>query len=178
MAFPATDLSQIIAGEYVDQNDWNALVDALNFMADPPACNVYHNAAQSIPHGAETSVSFNTESHDTDTMHDTVTNNTRVTFNTAGIYQINTSLELETGSYTAAYMYVRLNGATLLRIDESSTWAAGSNLPLQINFPLKFAVNDYVELRLYHTNAAVAARNTISVGERAPHLSATWIGRG
>jgi len=49
---------------------------------------VYDGSTQSIGNNSRTSVNFDTESYDTDTMHDTSTNNERLIAKTAGKYII------------------------------------------------------------------------------------------
>ena len=43
------------------------------------SCKVGHNSNQIIANGVNTTLNFDIEDYDTDTMHDTVTNNERIT---------------------------------------------------------------------------------------------------
>jgi hypothetical protein len=60
---------------------------------NPPAVRVVHGGTQSIANNTQTSLAFNQERFDNDTMHDLVTNNSRLTCNTPGIYLISGNVE-------------------------------------------------------------------------------------
>lgn len=175
MAFPATDLSQVTAGEFVDENDWNALVDALNFLADPPACRVYHNASQSISANTETTVAFNSERFDTDSMHDTATNNSRITFNTAGLYVVTANIgwAAGTGSWTT-YTNIRMDGATTIASQQNWT-ATGLGTAVNLTATYKFTAGQYVEVRVWQNSGTLGIN---SVNGYTPEFSAVWVGRG
>src|SRR5262245_40483526 len=53
-----------------------------------PAARAYHSANQSINSGTNTTLNFDSERFDSDTIHDNVTNNSRLTCKTAGKYLI------------------------------------------------------------------------------------------
>lgn len=170
----------VTAGEFIDTPDWNALVDSINFHSNPPACRVYNNAAQSITDNTETTVAFNSERYDTDSMHSTSVNTSRITFNTAGLYVVGFLLEFTAAAdYFLCYASLRLNGTT--QIDEASSFgiaSAASAVKLRAVTTYKFAANDYLEIRAYQDNTANAARNLQVAGQRAPEFWATWAGVG
>lgn len=177
MTWPATNIANRTAGEFVDDTDWDELVDALNFLANRPACRVSHNTTQSLTSGTEATLAFNTEALDTDTMHDTVTNNSRITFKTAGLFVVTWGFTVAADNdYLWIYSYLRLNGTTLI--------APGSSIGTQTDNGLsphsagatlyKFAVNDYVEVRAAQKNTSAAANN-VSTNN---HFAAVWNGRG
>lgn len=58
------------------------------WLADPPACHVYHTITQTIPFDTWQTLFFNEERYDTDSMHDTLQNTSRITFKTSGIYLV------------------------------------------------------------------------------------------
>jgi hypothetical protein len=153
------------------------------FLANPPACRVYHNATQSIAHATETSLIFNSEDNDTDTMHDTVTNNGRITFNTAGLYVVTACIPFDRSTdYTHTYCVIRLNGTTthiVATSDGTSTSAADADVFHNPTSPYKFAVNDWIDVRVYHRNGAATARNiNPRAAGRAMFFSAVWHGLG
>lgn len=170
MAWPADDITT------------GTLVTAamLNEVADPPACRVFHSVAQSIAEATFVVVAFDSERFDTDAMHDTVTNNSRITFNTAGLYVVSFTGAFDGfADYTAAGGHIRLNGAT--QIGNTNIGTVGSttlNPDLNITTLYKFAVGDYVEVRVAHDNAANAARNLLRLGNNSPEFAAVRIGRG
>lgn len=158
---------------------WNTdLVDNITYLANPPACRVYHNTTQSIPHITLTKLSFNSERFDTNTMHDTVTNNSRITFNTAGLYIVGFCFEMVGGAdYNMCYGDIYLNNTTAL-VDQRSRAGANSQWGASMTTVYKFAVADYIEARVYHDNAALAARNSVVTNNSNPEFWAVWIGLG
>lgn len=153
--------------------------NALNFLANPPGCRVYHNAAQSVPDNTEVTVAFNSERYDTDAMHDTVTNNGRITFNTAGRYVVGGLLEFAAASdYVLFYGGLRLNGVTSIDEDAKTAITAAATPHIKLVTTYKFAVGDYVEFRVFQDNSANLARNLLALPNRSPEFWASWIGLG
>lgn len=158
----------------------DAVRDGLNYLANPPACRAYHNTTQSLTDNTETTVLFNAERYDTDTMHSTSTNTGRITFNTAGLYVVGFLIEVAAAAdYTLCYTSLRLNGTTPLFEDVSyADPVAAANVHLGGTTVYKFAAADYVEIRAYQDNTANAARNITNAANRSPEFWATWIGLG
>lgn len=167
-------------GYLVPASVWNSdVVDNVTFLANPPACRVYHNTTQSIPHNALTTLAFNSERYDTDTMHDTVTNNSRITIRTAGLYVVTLGIELASATdYTRMMAALYVNATTYIAITEVGTTTQSDVHRLAVSTTYKFAANDYIEAQAQHVNAAVAARNATAGANYAPEFSATWVGLG
>lgn len=158
----------------------NSVKAATDYLANPPACRVFHNAAQSIPSNANTVLSFNSERVDTATMHDPVTNNSRITMNDAGLYVVTASVSIAAAAdYTALGLHFRVNGANFIAATFLGTIAdATYGYVVALSTIWKFAAADYVEAMLLQKNAAAAARNTIVAASYSPEFAATWIGLG
>lgn len=155
---------------------WKQL--GLNF--NPPACRVFHSAAQSVASGALAAVAFDSERFDTDTMHDTVTNNGRITFNTAGLYVVSFSgLFAAASDYTAVYGFLRLNGTTYIaQSGPGSHGTANFNAGITVTTPYKFIAGDFVIVEVTQQNGPAAARNLLATGNYSPEFSAVWVGTG
>lgn len=179
MTYPATDISNRAAGDFVTDVMWDELVDALNFLANRPACRVFHSVNQSITNNTATTLAFNSERFDTNTMHDTATNNSRITMTTAGLYLVNCSVALESrNDYNFAYLLLRTNGSTTIGY-QTSLDIDVSNTPLiSVTTLWKFAAADYVEARILQVNGAAAAANALTDPTASPEFSAVWVGRG
>lgn len=168
-------------GTLITASMWNTdLVDNVGFLANPPACRVYHNTTQSISDATETTVSFNSERWDTAAMHDTATNNSRITISTAGLYVVTCNLQMATAAdYGIIRAHFRLNGTTYIAITDIQQTVAASVAPcVALTTVYKFVANDYVEVRIYQDNTANAARNLLSTANFSPEFAATWIGLG
>lgn len=166
------------AGYKVPATVWNQdVVDNVTFLANPPACRVTHSVNQSIADNTETTVAFDTETFDTNSMHDPAVSNSRITFSTAGIYVVQFSGRFEAGTdYDYLQTRLRLNGATVIALTSShADTTASFEQGVDIMTLYKFAAADYVEVRVYQDNAANAARNLLA---SAINFSACWIGLG
>lgn len=150
-----------------------------HFQANPPACRVFHNANQSINDNTVTTVTFNSERWDTDSMHSTSVNPERITFNTAGLYIVTFHAAYASAAdYDRTTYAIRLNGTTVLAETITTDQDATFNPSASVSTVYKFAASDYVEARTYQDNTANAARNLIVAGNQSPEFSATWIGLG
>ena len=116
---------------------------------------VYHDAHQVIPDATGTVLAFNSEKYDTNSFHSNTVNNSRLTCKIAGRYHITCHISwgIALGGY--CLLMLRFNGTAIIAYlqDPSSGTGKCAQVVTTI-FP--FAVNDYVEARVYHTSGAVA----------------------
>jgi len=171
---PYSSPSAVTTGTTITSTWGNSVKSAADYLANPPACRVYHSAAQAIATGTNTPLAFNSERYDTDSMHDTVTNNTRITFNTAGLYVVGGNVEFEPALGSYMQIGIRLNAAN------SIAWAliTPTNVinKLNVSAVYKFAVGDRIELMVEHSHGS--NRNVTRVDGYSPEFWATWIGLG
>ena len=111
-------------------------------------CRVRHDAAISLSNNVNTTLSMNTESEDTDTMHDNVTNNARITFTTAGVYVVGANIRFAAHATGERDAFIFLNGATTIcfLITQAVT-VAGAPTIIELTTRRKFAAADYIEVR-------------------------------
>lgn len=157
--------------------------DNVSFLANPPACRVYHNTTQSINDNSETALVFNSERYDTDGMHSTSVNTGRITINTAGLY-----LVTFTGRFSAAdtdYLstYIRIQADA--DSNQIIAWASEGTMTDNNSGPgfsvatvYKFAAGEYIEVKAFQNNTSGNANNIIASSQESPEFSATWIGLG
>lgn len=164
-----------MAGEYPTAAQMNAEVkDSVNFLANPPACRVYHSIGQTVNNASATALAFNSERYDTFGMHDTVTNNSRITFVTGGLYAVGGNVEVPAGTGDRS-LEILLNGGTYVAMMRLAA-AAGIPWVGQVLATYKFAAGDYIQLRLYQASGA-AVTVPASTGYHA-EFWATWRGKG
>jgi hypothetical protein len=156
----------------------NSVKAATDFLANPPACRVYHTAAQSVANDSQLILAFNSERFDTDNMHSTVTNNSRITFNTAGVYVVTAAVEFIVGTYEYLGVNIRLNGGSFIAVDDAPVASAVYSNGRTVSTLYKFNAGDYVEVRVFQRNAAAAARNVLRTANYSPEFSAVWVGAG
>lgn len=160
---------------------WNASVrDNILFLANPPACRVYNDAAISVAHNTVQALTFNTERFDPTGMHSTAALTGRITFTTAGLYHVGGGAELAAATdYTHRVIQVRLNGTTTLAsINYGPLTDVTIPSHMAISTLYKFAAADYIELTVYHENGAAAARNAAVSANYSPEFWAVWVGLG
>lgn len=169
-----------IVGERITAAIWNQdVVDNVAFLANPPSCFVYNSGNQSISDATETTLTFDSERWDTNSMHSTSLDTGRITFNTAGIYLVQGNVRITAGNdYSMAYLSIRRDGTTEIAIVLHTTTTFNTNPILNVSVVRKFAAAQYVELRAYQDNTASAARNVLNNAESSPTFSATWLGIG
>lgn len=115
------------------------------------ACLVYHSADQSLANGATTTLAFNSEYFDTNSLHNTATNNSRLTAQVAGFYDIKGYFRLsETGVTGTIETRIVVNGTTT--ISESRDFPSGASYPFfSIVGYVYLNASDYVELTVYQS---------------------------
>lgn len=166
-----------VTGTTISKTTFGDVVKAdLDFLANPPACRVYHNAAQSIPNVTGTLLAFNSERYDTDTMHDTVTNNSRITIKTAGLYVVTLNFTWPTNGTGERRASIFLNGATQIAFSSTSPAQITTDNGICLATIYKLAVNDYLTVQVYQSSGG--ALNVNSGSNYSPEFAATWVGLG
>ena len=115
------------------------------------AASVYHNANQSIPAAAWTTLAFNSESVDTAVMHDNSTNNSRITIKKAGVY-VGFGVIPFAGSGAGSVRAGRAiqNGVAVVGNEQGPPVSGTINTVLVVPIPPSiYALNDYVQLQAY-----------------------------
>jgi hypothetical protein len=114
--------------------------------------HVTQSTNQSVPTGGSgLTVPFDTETHDTDTIHSTSVNTTRLTCVTTGVYSIGGSLMYAANATGNRDAYILLNNTTFIAADNRAARATGgTTLTPQTIYPL--TAGDYVELVTYQTS--------------------------
>lgn len=142
-------------------------------LASQPAARAYHNAAQSIANSTVTTLAFNSERFDTNTIHDTSSNNSRLTCQTAGRYQITANVEFASGGGNRRLVQILLNGATAIgRVDLAPQ--SGSASVYVVSTVYQLAVSDYVEVQVFQDSGG--ALNVTNTGNYSPEFMMARVG--
>jgi hypothetical protein len=137
------------------------------------ACRVYHNANQSIPNGSFTTLAFNSEDYDTDTLHDTSTNNSRLTADRDGYWLIFLHVSFDSNA----------TGDRLVRITENGTndiasiqvrASPGVTTDISLSTVYHLASTEYVEARVNQNSGG--ALNVSYTAERSPYFGMSYLG--
>jgi len=118
------------------------------------SCAVTHDANQSISSGSETTLAFNTETFDTDTMHDNATNNNRITFTTAGTYLVSAYVQVEANASGRRHLGIRKNGAGNRLVVIQTAPSISEGWGNAVSVLLEADATDWVEVRFLQTSGS------------------------
>lgn len=157
---------------------FNATMKALgDFVTGKPLFSGYATASQSIPTGAFTPLSLDTEVIDTDGGHSTVTNTSRYTCQVAGMYLLTGEVVFPINGTGVRGGLFALNGATTTGligseqlVPPSTTFATTINLTATY---VRLAVGDFVQICALQNTAG--ALSTTSVGAAMNSFSVEWV---
>lgn len=113
---------------------------------------VQSTTATSLSQNTWTTIAFNSETFDTDTMHDNVTNNSRITIKTAGKYLIGGINAFSTNATCGARIY--LNGTSVLATQMQGNSSGNERAGVSTIYDL--AVNDYLQLQGFTSGTGVS----------------------
>ena len=133
---------------------------------------VYHSTTQVIPDTIPTTLTFDSERYDTDTIHEGVTNPSRLTCKTAGKYLIGITLQMDNLIANKHFCVIlKLNATT--EICRRTRYNVGAEPPyLGMNAVYDLAVGDFMETVVDHDNGN--DRNILSVAAVSPEF---WMNR-
>ena len=137
------------------------------------AARVYHNADQSISHNSVTKLAFNSERHDTDTIHDNASNNTRLTCVTAGKYQITVNVSFASNATGVRLVRILLNNTTVIAnylVDACAT----DRTVISLSTMYDLAAADYVEAQVFQTSGSSV--NVEALGNYSPEFMMAKMG--
>lgn len=153
--------------------DGAAKTAVADFMPFIPRARVRRSAVQALGAAGWTTISFDTEDYDTDSIHDLVTNPSRLTVKTAGLYAISGVALLAGTTANGGYdTRILKNGVPVGALGGGARGDSGPTASfkgLDMEF-LELAVGDYIELQVYPSSAINAFADT--------RLSMIYIGPG
>lgn len=142
---------------------------------DKPHCRVRNSA--NISHtssGSYQALTFNSERVDVGGMHDTVTNTGRITVPSGGggLYLIGGCIEFAANATGLRGAQIRLNGTTVIAVQEAPSVGAGSAHPIMVTTAYQLAAGDYVELMGKQSSGG--SLNMLATGNYSPEFWAIW----
>lgn len=153
-------------------------VTGSNVKAVAITARAYITASQSISNNTVTSINYDAEVEDTDTIHDNVTNNSRLICKTAGLYVISVGSGFASNATGVRQIYVVLNGTkTIAR--EFVTALPSNNCFKSLAVVHRLALNDYIEVQVNQTsggNLNYIASNNDTAEDDAGAITMTWLG--
>ena len=122
-------------------------------------CSLYKSANQSITTGTDTTVTFNTESYDTDGFHDNTTNSERITIPTGkgGKYLITAKTTYASNTTGIRGIYLYKNAAVFLTYNVQPAFT-GECKPL-LSYVVSLTAGDYIYFQTYQTSGGALNLN-------------------
>lgn len=140
-------------------------------LSSQPACQVYHNANQSVPHDASgATLAFNSEDIDTDSMHNPVTNNSRITINTPGLYLVGYKIRYAGIAGGERTIQIFKNGSTARGSFSEAAPNGTAPISVECELLMQLAANDFLECVAYQTSGG--ALNVL--GDSSDETSIFW----
>lgn len=157
--------------------------DPLTFMiSTKPRVFLRSAAAQSIPTGAFTALTFDTEPYDVNdpvtaaSMHSIITNLSRITAQVAGTYQFSGSCSFTGNATGRRGLRWDVNGTTPVagsQIIQAATTTGNVGI-MAASVPISLGIGDYVELKAFQDSGGALA-TVVSIVESQPSVNAFWL---
>lgn len=114
-----------------------------------PRASAYNSAVQSVPTGAFTTITFDSEDFNVGAMHSTSVNSSRMTVPTggAGLYYIRTKLRFALAGETQVAIQLLKNGSAISIHDETPV------SDVEVSSMQVLAAGDYIEVQAFHDAA-------------------------
>lgn len=167
------------AGMEHDEDAFNAVTYALNFLLDPPECRVNQTSTQSIPNVSPvTYLTFNSASKDNDGMWDSG-HPTYITIQTSGWYEIEWAVCWATKADTTLRAQpLMVNGATALSAGyayNSYLNTGGTNPQTSWSYDMFLSEGDQLAIGVVQlTGASLSTASSGSIKNQQTFLHVRW----
>lgn len=150
------------------------IVDAVNFLLNPPILRLRQTVAQNITTGGSTQpVTFTVEDVDSANMHDNTTNPSRATAAYPGWYRLGGGISWTANATNRRNLGWAINGAAVNGSDTSIQGFAGLSNRQDARSILVFLnVGDYVELMAFQDSGITLATDVTTTAQ--PSMDLTW----
>lgn len=140
-----------------------------------PAARVYNSGDVAISATTWTTITFDAERFDTDTVHSTSSNTGRLTVpaNGGGLYLIGANIEVTpaSGSFSGSVgIQIVLNGATVIAQNILRNQSSSTSVMLSLVTFYALVATDYVTVQAYSTDNA----NAKATGNSSPEFWCMW----
>jgi hypothetical protein len=139
-----------------------------------PNARVFNSGTQTFTSGVNAAVTFNSERWDVGGFHSTSANTSRLTAPITGVYQITGYFGFAANATGYRRVFIKLNGGTLIAVQDVNATGAGSEAYLTINAFYRLVRGDYVEL--FAEQNSGGNLNSVSAGNFSPEFSIVRLG--
>jgi hypothetical protein len=134
---------------------------------------VYASANVSIPHNAQTPITFNSERHDYANLRDAALP-TRLAAPEAGVYDVQGRVVFAAAAGGNRSLSIVVNAVTFIASEVEAGSAAGVTY-LECSTQYEFAAGDYARLLAFQNQTTVAALNVNALPNYSPEFSMTRV---
>jgi len=146
-------------------NGSTGIRDAMNFLLDPPGCQVLRSTAQSIPNATITAISFDQEDFDNDNIHNPASNPSRMTCVTPGRYLCAGSIPYDVGTTGVREARILKNGVGTGINGSRYLISAPGGAAMVASTPVievALLAGDFLELVAFQTNGGALTTTAIN----------------
>jgi hypothetical protein len=143
-----------------------------------PSVHVTRSTSQTIPNADVnwTSVTFDTERHDTDTMHSVATNTENLVATTAGKYLVWCNIAFAADADGLRGVRFDKNDSGIVAFNQVNAVSIADNYTaISCSAIITLAANDYVELKVYQTSGGDLAIVNTGIGQAGLEFGMTLI---
>lgn len=137
-----------------------------------PCARVYHTGVLLIVHNTVTTIPFNNERFDTDSIHSVAVNTSRLTATTAGKYSITAQAMWDSNAVGRRAILIRHSSGTVIAQEE---WDTNQNFNTYMNVTTLYhlAAAEYVEMQVYQSSGG-GLNVTLAVAV-SPEFMMHWV---
>ena len=135
-----------------------------------PAARVFNSGNISCGDGTFTTLTFDSETFDTDTIHNTGSNTSRLTATTAGIYVVTGHATFDANATGRRALEIRLDNTSSLALQTVASPGA-VNHELSVTTIYALTAGQYVELRAFQNSGG--SLNVLAT----PFFGMAWVGK-
>jgi len=133
---------------------------------------VWNTTTQSINNATGTTITFNSETYDTNSYHSTVTNTSRLTVPSTGYYLLSTTVIFTSNSTGTRSLDLKKNGTGIATTEQGTSTTAVT--PVQLTCAFFATAADYFEVSVYQNSGSTLT--TFGGGELLSFLSIVSLG--
>ena len=143
--------------------------------ANKAACRVYNSAAITCTTGVATTLTFDSERFDTQSMHSTSVNTGRITIPTgwAGLYYFEAHIGWASNATGIRQLYMLINGTTVFAVNDVTSVTANA-FAMSVSGLYRLAVADYVTVIATQTSGGNL--NVTQAAAYTPEFACVWLG--
>jgi len=170
-----TTISRVDAGDDVTSSAWNNQVKGnLEHLYSVPRCEAYRSADQTIGNASFTSVTWDSETFDTASIHDTSTNSDRFTLVRDGMWLVVAQINFVSNATGTRRARLRFNDSSTL--SQSYFYTASGDTARFTTSAIVYTdtTTDYVSLQVFQNSGGNLNFNGGSAA--ASRMSVAWLG--